>query len=65
MRCVVCGCEPASFEAISVTGSGDYCFRCYNEDVARRMGVKFDNSSLAPVTLNDVEGTSHRFEIRE
>jgi hypothetical protein len=32
--------------------------------VAQRIGVDFDNSSLAPVTLNDVEGVPHRFEIR-
>jgi hypothetical protein len=64
MGCVVCGCEPASFGSVIVVGIGQHCFRCYNEDVARRMGVDFDNSSLAPVTLNDVEGVPHHFEIR-
>jgi hypothetical protein len=64
MRCIVCGCEPASFEAVTLVGVGDHCFRCYNEDMARRMGVDFDNSSLAPVTLRDVEGAAHLFEIR-
>ena len=64
MRCVVCGSEPASFEAISVVGIGVHCFRCYNQDVALRMGVSFDNTALAPVTLNDVDGVPHHFEIR-
>jgi hypothetical protein len=64
MSCVVCGCEPASFESVIVAGIGQHCFRCYNQDVARRMGVEFDNSSLAPVTLNDTEGVPHHFEIR-
>jgi hypothetical protein len=64
MHCVVCGSEPASFEAVSVVGIGDHCFRCYNQDVARRMGVDFDNTALAPVVLNDGEGFPHRFEIR-
>ena len=64
MRCVVCGSEPASFEAVSVVGIGDHCFRCYNQDAARRIGVDFDNTPLAPVILNDVEGVPHRFEIR-
>jgi hypothetical protein len=64
MTCVVCGSEPASFETVTVAGIGDHCFRCYNDDVARRMGVDFDNASLAPVILNDASELPHHFEIR-
>jgi hypothetical protein len=64
MPCVVCDSEPAPFETISVVAIGDHCFPCYNRDVARRMGVTFDNTKLAPVTLTDVVGVPHHFEIR-
>jgi hypothetical protein len=53
-----------SHESISVANVGLRCHRCFNEEMAARMGVDFDNTPLQPVTVQDVEGVEHTFEFR-
>lgn len=63
MICTVCSQSTPTHRMIHVLGQGDLCFACYNEEMARTMGVEFDDARLAPVVMDDVEGESHTFDI--
>jgi hypothetical protein len=63
-KCERCGRSFRSDETITVTGVGRQCYRCFNEDMAARMGVTFDNTSLQPIELADADGVMRHFEIR-
>ncbi|WP_176599265.1 MULTISPECIES: DUF7713 domain-containing protein [Sphingobium] len=43
------------------TGYRDLCSRCYNEEVARRSGVRFSHVGFQPMELPDANGDSHWF----
>jgi hypothetical protein len=62
--CERCGRPLKSYESISVTNVGLRCYRCFNEEIAARMGVDFDNTPLQPVTVADADGVEHSFEFR-
>jgi hypothetical protein len=47
-----------------VTDVGERCYRCFNEELADRLGIAFDNTPIAPIVVADAEGVRHRFEIR-
>jgi Calcium binding len=47
-----------------VTDVGERCYRCFNEELADRLGIAFDNTPIAPVAVADADGVRHRFEIR-
>ena len=47
-----------------MTGLGQRCYPCFNEETAQRMGVAFDNAPLQPIELSGSDGVVHRFEIR-
>ena len=53
-----------SDETISVTGVGERCYRCFNEEAADRLGVAFDHSPLQSVELTDADGATRVFEIQ-
>jgi len=40
------------------------CSRCYNELVAKSMGLDYEHIDLAPLILQDVDGVSHTFRFR-
>jgi hypothetical protein len=63
-RCGLCGKILRPYDSISVTDVGERCCRCFNEELAERLGVDFDNTPIAPVVITDVDGVRHRFEIR-
>ncbi len=63
-RCGVCGKVLRPYDSISVAEVGERCCRCFNEELAERLGVNFDNTPIAPVAVTDVDGVGHRFEIR-
>jgi len=63
-RCGLCGKILRPYDSISVTDVGERCCRCFNEELAERLGVDFDNTPIAPIVVTDVDGVRHRFEIR-
>ena len=63
-RCGLCGTILRPNDAISVTGVGERCYRCFNEESAERLGVDFDNTAIAPIMVTDADGVRRRFEIR-
>lgn len=63
-RCGRCGKILRPYDSISVTDVGEGCSRCFNEEVAHRLGIDFDSTPIAPIVVTDVDGVRHRFEIR-
>jgi hypothetical protein len=63
-RCGLCSKILRPSDSISVTDVGERCFRCFNQELADRIGVDFDNTPIAPIVVADVDGVRHRFEIR-
>jgi len=63
-RCDKCGRDLKAGESISVTGVGERCDECFNEEIAARMGVEFDHTPLEPIELADADGVVHRFQIK-
>ena len=63
-RCGLCGKTLRPYDSISVADVGERCYRCFNEELAERLGVDFDNTPIAPIVVTDVDGVRHRFEIR-
>lgn len=63
MICDVCRSPTPTDRSVHVTGRGDLCFFCFNDEMAARMGVDFDNARLAGVVLEDPVGESHTFDI--
>jgi hypothetical protein len=63
-RCGLCGEILRPCDSISVADVGVRCYPCFNGEVADRLGIDFDNTPIAPVTVADFDGVPHRFEIR-
>ncbi len=63
-RCGLCRKSLRAFDSISVADVGERCYRCFNDEMADRLGIDFDNTPIAPITVADVDGVRHRFEIR-
>lgn len=63
MICDACRGATPNHRSVHVTGRGDLCFTCFNDEMATRMGVDFDKTQLASVVLEDTAGESHTFEI--
>lgn len=63
MICDVCRGPTPNHRSVHVTGRGDLCFTCFNDEMAARMGVDFHHAQLASVVLEDAEGESHTFDI--
>src|SRR5439155_16636052 len=40
------------------------CYRCFNAELADRLGIAFDNTPIAPIVVADADGVRHRFHIR-
>ena len=49
---------------ITVSGVGQRCYRCFNEEMSARVGVAFDHTPLDPIVLADHDGVPRTFEIR-
>ena len=63
-QCGLCGKVLRPYDSISVTDVGERCYRCFNEELADRLGIAFDNTPIAPIVVADADGVRHRFEIR-
>lgn len=63
-RCGICGKRLQPDDAITVTDVGDRCHRCFNKEVADRLGLPWNDAIVRPVTVTDVGGARHRFRIR-
>ena len=63
-RCGICGKSLRPYDSISVTDVGERCNRCFNQELADRLGIAFDNTPIAPIVVADADGVRHRFEIR-
>jgi hypothetical protein len=63
-RCGLCGKILRPDDSITVVEVGARCYRCFNEESADRLGIEFDNTPIAPITVTDVDGVRRRFEIR-
>jgi hypothetical protein len=61
-KCGACGKSVGSSETITVAGEGDRGYRCFNREMADRLGVAFDNTPLQPIVIADGDGVpdSHR-----
>ncbi len=68
-NCASCGVVPRPYDSI-VYGSSDgpsrlLCGRCFNLEVAHRSGlIDFEHIDFEPVTMSDVSGCAHVFEMR-
>ena len=66
-KCESCGRFVRSFDAIHISSEGKttlLCSKCYNEFVAENMGLDFQHVDFDPITLQDINGVSHKFEFR-
>lgn len=63
MICDVCRNSTPTHRSVHVTGRGDLCFSCFNDEMATMIGVDFDNTRLAEVVLEDSVGKSRTFDI--
>jgi len=63
-RCGMCGKTLRPYDSISVTDLGERCYRCFNEELADRLGIAFDHTPIAPIVVADADGVRLRFEIR-
>ena len=63
-RCGLCRKILRGGDSISVADVGQRCSRCFNAELADRLGIDFDNTPIAPIVVTDVDGVRHRFEIR-
>jgi hypothetical protein len=63
MICDVCRSQTPNHRSVHVTGRGDLCFTCFNDEMATRIGVDFDNARLPGVVLEDSVGERRTFDI--
>lgn len=63
-RCGLCGKLRQPYDSISVAEVGERCSRCFNKEMAARLGIDFDNTPIASIVVTDVDGVRHRFKIR-
>jgi len=62
--CGRCGRTIMPHQTITVSGVGDRCYRCFNEETAKRLDVDFDNTPLQPIVVADADEVPRTFEIR-
>ena len=54
-RCGICGKSLRPFDSISVTDVGERCNRCFNEELADRIGIAFDNTPIVVAAADGAE----------
>ncbi|MGH7107074.1 MAG: DUF7686 domain-containing protein [Acetobacteraceae bacterium] len=68
LLCHTCRAAMAGHESVHYgsleTGYRDLCSRCFNEEVARLGGLKFEHVQFEPVEMRDPAGEPHRFHFR-
>ena len=66
-KCTACSDMIQPFDGVFVQIEKEYqllCLRCYNDMIAERFGVEFDNPSFDPISLKDSAGMNHTFLFR-
>ena len=63
-RCGVCGTSVRPNDLISVADVGERCNRCFNEELADRLGIDFDNTPIAPIVVAEWVAAYHRWARR-
>lgn len=68
LLCHTCRAAIAGYDSVHYgsleTGYRDLCSRCFNEEVARLGGLKFEHVQFEPVEMMDAAGEPHRFHFR-
>jgi hypothetical protein len=66
-KCTACSKIVQPYDGVFVQIEKEYqllCVSCYNDMVAERFGIEFDNVSFDPISLKDSDGMSHTFLFR-
>jgi hypothetical protein len=67
-HCHTCRCPIAGYESVhygsAESGYRDLCWRCFNEEVARAGGLRFEHIAFEPIELADATGQRHQFHFR-
>ena len=63
-NCKKCSVGIAGFESITVSGDGNFCYRCYNRWIALRMDAEVDDIHIDGVNMTGVDGRTHTFRVR-
>ena len=65
VQCQTCHAHFASYDPVHFgsieTGYRDLCSRCFNEEVARKGQLEFEQVGFQPVDMSDAAGVKHRF----
>ena len=65
--CSVCGTKVSPYDGVSVeynAGTKFKCSRCYNESIAKHLGLDYEHVSFDPLTIQDLDGVPHTFQFR-
>ncbi len=61
-KCTACRHVVQPFDGVFVQIEKAYqllCINCYNDMIAERFEIEFDNVSFVPVSLKDSDGVNH------
>lgn len=68
VRCSACGLTAPDYDIVhcgSVEhGYKQLCGQCFNQEVARQVGIDFEHTKFTPVAIHDCEGKLHEFHFR-
>lgn len=68
LLCHTCRAAIAGYDSVHYgspeTGYRDLCSRCFNEEVARLGGLRFEHVHFDPIEMRDAGGESHQFHFR-
>ncbi len=66
--CSACGLTAPSYDIVhygSVEhGYKQLCGQCFNQEIARQVGIDFEHAKFTPVAIDDCEGKLHEFHFR-
>ena len=66
-KCTACHNIVRPFDGVFVQIAKEYqllCINCYNDMMAERFGIEFDNVAFIPISLKDSDGINHTFHFR-
>jgi hypothetical protein len=63
-RCGRCGKMLHAYDSISVADTGERCYRCFNKELAERLGVDFDNTPRIDKLPNGEGQPAHGLRVR-
>lgn len=66
-HCSTCGTAISSHDGVHIGNVEEtrlLCSRCYNESIAKYLGLDYEHIEFDPVTLEDSKGLPHTFQFR-